>query len=189
MQESKDSEQRRREFVEAAEKLFRKKGIVDTTVNSIVKEMNVAKGLFYYYFNSKDDVIEAISEKYSQAFNAMMQQSLDQQNYTEKLGKFIDNSVDSFRRLIDSMHGENEDVDLTQLSVRSIDEAKEAASAKLQELLEEGNRRGEHHIKKAEYLADILIGGIVNIAEKGEATAEEIKEMIWDLIDQAGRDN
>ena len=66
--------------MEAAERLFRKNGIVDTTVNSIVKEMNVAKGLFYYYFNSKDDVIEAISEKYSQAFNAMMQQSLDQQN-------------------------------------------------------------------------------------------------------------
>ena len=188
MPESKDSEQRRNEFMEAAERLFRKNGIVDTTVNSIVKEMNVSKGLFYYYFNSKDDVIEAIREKYSQAFNAMMQQSLDQQNYPDKLAKFIDNSVDSFRKLIDSRQGDSDDVDLTQLSVRSIDEAKEAAAEKLQELLEEGNKLGEHHIKRAEYLADILIGGIVNIAEKGEATAEEIKEIITDLIDQAGKE-
>ncbi|WP_427927424.1 TetR/AcrR family transcriptional regulator, partial [Acinetobacter baumannii] len=54
MAETKDSEERRNEFVEAAEKLFREHGIVDTTINSIVKEMNVAKGLFYYYFKSKD---------------------------------------------------------------------------------------------------------------------------------------
>ena len=58
MAETKDSEERRNEFVEAAEKLFREHGIVDTTINSIVKEMNVAKGLFYYYFKSKDDVID-----------------------------------------------------------------------------------------------------------------------------------
>ena len=77
MAETKDSEERRNEFVEAAEKLFREHGIVDTTINSIVKEMNVAKGLFYYYFKSKDDVIDAISEKYNELFNEMMNASMD----------------------------------------------------------------------------------------------------------------
>ena len=61
VKEPKDTEVRRSEFVEAAEKLFRENGIVDTTVNSIVRELDVAKGLFYYYFKSKDDVIDAIS--------------------------------------------------------------------------------------------------------------------------------
>ena len=60
MAETKDSEERRNEFVEAAEKLFREHGIVDTTINSIVKEMNVAKGLFYYYFTTKDDMVKAV---------------------------------------------------------------------------------------------------------------------------------
>ena len=68
MRESKDSEIRRDEFVAAAEKLFRENGIVETTINAIVKEMDVAKGLFYYYFESKDDVIDAISEKYNLDF-------------------------------------------------------------------------------------------------------------------------
>ena len=69
VQENRDSEERRNEFVAAAEKLFKENGIVDTTINSIVKEMDVAKGLFYYYFKSKDDVVEAISEKYNEMFN------------------------------------------------------------------------------------------------------------------------
>ena len=50
MADVKDSDERRNEFVDAAEKLFQENGIVDTTINAIVKEMNVAKGLFYYYF-------------------------------------------------------------------------------------------------------------------------------------------
>ena len=40
-------EERRNEFMDAAEKLFKENGIVDTTINSIVKELDVAKGLFY----------------------------------------------------------------------------------------------------------------------------------------------
>ena len=55
--EPTDAEQRREEFINAAEKLFKENGVVETTVNAIVKELDVAKGLFYYYFKSKDDVI------------------------------------------------------------------------------------------------------------------------------------
>ena len=65
MSEPHDSDDRRNQFINAAEQLFKEHGVVDTTVAAIVKEMNVAKGLFYYYFNSKDDVIEAISQKYN----------------------------------------------------------------------------------------------------------------------------
>ena len=52
MPENKDNEERKNEFIDAAEKLFKENGIVETTISSIVKEMDVAKGLFYYYFKS-----------------------------------------------------------------------------------------------------------------------------------------
>jgi hypothetical protein len=51
MPNNQDIEQRKQEFVDAAEKLFKKNGIVDTTISAIVKEMDVAKGLFYYYLS------------------------------------------------------------------------------------------------------------------------------------------
>ena len=54
------------------------------------------------------------------------------------------------------------------------------------DILEEGNRLGELQIKHVKYLSDILISGIANLAEQGEATAEEMKEIIMNLIDREG---
>ena len=45
MKDIKDTDERRNEFIDAAEKLFKENGIVDTTINAIVKEMDVAKGV------------------------------------------------------------------------------------------------------------------------------------------------
>ena len=188
MPDTKDSEERRNEFVEAAEKLFQENGIVDTTINSIVKEMDVAKGLFYYYFKSKDDVIDAISEKYNQVFREMLATSMDQKTYESRLKQFVANSVLSFRDLHAKLQGKNGEVDLTALSSRSIDDAKESAITALQNLLEEGNDIGELTITHARYYANILISVIVELIDQEEATDDEIEFIIYDLIERAGKD-
>ena len=188
LRENKESAERRNEFVDAAEKLFRQNGIMDTTINSIVKEMNVAKGLFYYYFNSKEDVIEAISEKYSSAFRSMMAQQEECPDFEDMLERTVETSVRSFMDLLDRLHTTDEGVDLTPLSMRSIKDAREAISSRLEELIREGNRIGELHARYEKYLADMLAGGLTELAKKGEATAGEITEIITDLIRQSGKE-
>ncbi|MBR3312354.1 MAG: TetR/AcrR family transcriptional regulator [Solobacterium sp.] len=188
MPEEKDVSGRRNEFVDAAEKLFKENGIVETTINSIVKEVNVAKGLFYYYFNSKEDVIEAISSKYNEIFNEMMRFAMDQGEYIPKLHQFIENCVNSFRSLDDKLHGAQENIDLSILQKRSKDEAKSVAIDALTELFEEGVSRGELIMTHCRYYADILISGIMELIEERQATDEEIKEIIIDLIERAGKD-
>jgi AcrR family transcriptional regulator len=185
MAETKDSEERRNEFVDAAEKLFKENGIVDTTINSIVKEMNVAKGLFYYYFKSKDDVIDAISDKYNEVFNEMMHASMDKPTYEERLEQYVENCVSSFRTLTSEVHG---DVDLTQLSLKSIDEAKQSAINGLSEMFEEGMNNGALQFVHPKYYADILVSGILTLVEEKEATDEEIKNIIMDLIKRSGKE-
>lgn len=188
MADSKYNEERKSEFIEAAEKLFQENGIVDTTVNSIVKELDVAKGLFYYYFDSKDDVIEAISQKYNEVFNQMMMDQLENMDYTKKLHRYIKNTVRSFRELNRKLQGAGEDVDLTQLAVISKEEAKANASEALQKLFEEGNEKNELTLDYTKYYADILIGGILELIEQNEATNDEIEFIILDLIERAGKD-
>ena len=56
----KEGEVRRREILIAARELFVKKGYDQTSVNDILKIVNIAKGTFYYYFASKAEVLEAI---------------------------------------------------------------------------------------------------------------------------------
>ena len=186
--ELSDSEIRRNEFVDAAEKLFQQNGIVDTTISSIVKEMDVAKGLFYYYFKSKDDVIDAISDKYNRIFREMLNAAMDQENYESRLRQFVHNSVISFRDLNNKLQGKGGTVDLTALSSRSIEEAKQEAIKALTELLEEGNDIGELTITHARYYANILVSGIVELISQNEADDEEIMFIIYDLIERAGKD-
>lgn len=187
MPTNKDSEERRNEFVDAAEKLFKENGIVDTTINSIVKEMDVAKGLFYYYFKSKDDVIDAISEKYNEVFTEMMNASMDKPNYQDRLEQYIENSVYSFRNLTKEV--ENNEVDLNALSQKSIDEALNTSIDGLENLLEEGNENGTYSLKYPKYYANIFISGILRLIEENQASDEEIKDIILDLIKRSGKED
>ena len=56
----KEGEVRKREILVAARELFVKKGYDQTAVNDILKIVDIAKGTFYYYFASKEEVLEAI---------------------------------------------------------------------------------------------------------------------------------
>lgn len=60
MKTVKEGEIRRREILDVARELFVTKGYDQTSVNDILKIVDIAKGTFYYYFASKEEVLEAI---------------------------------------------------------------------------------------------------------------------------------
>jgi AcrR family transcriptional regulator len=60
---SKDPEERKRELIDTAERLFLERGYEHTAISDIVKELNIAQGTLYYYFRSKEDILEAVVEK------------------------------------------------------------------------------------------------------------------------------
>jgi TetR/AcrR family fatty acid metabolism transcriptional regulator len=51
---------RRRELVDAAVRVFARKGFHGSRVGDIAEEAGVAHGLLYHYFRSKDEVLETI---------------------------------------------------------------------------------------------------------------------------------
>jgi AcrR family transcriptional regulator len=59
----KEPEERRKELIDTAEQLFIAKGYEQTAISDIVKKVNVSQGAFYYYFESKEDVLVAVMEK------------------------------------------------------------------------------------------------------------------------------
>ena len=64
MRISKEHDVRRNEILDKAESLFEVKGYNKTTVNDILREVNIAKGTFYYYFKSKEEVLDAVIDRY-----------------------------------------------------------------------------------------------------------------------------
>ena len=60
---TKKSLQRRNTILNEAEKLFIEEGFEKTTVKDIAARAGVAKGTFYYYFDTKEDIISSLLEK------------------------------------------------------------------------------------------------------------------------------
>lgn len=48
------------EILDTAEPLFAANGYRKTTIHDITKKMGVAKGMVYYYFKSKEEILEAV---------------------------------------------------------------------------------------------------------------------------------
>ena len=57
---SKPPEERRRELVTVASRLFSEKGYEAVSVRDILDEVHGAPGMFYYYFKSKQDTYETL---------------------------------------------------------------------------------------------------------------------------------
>lgn len=62
----KDHAVRKAEFLEVADRLFREKGYESCTVNDIVSELNLARGTFFYYFPTKESVLDEIIREKSE---------------------------------------------------------------------------------------------------------------------------
>ncbi|MEI5994304.1 TetR/AcrR family transcriptional regulator [Candidatus Enterococcus mansonii] len=60
MSRTKDFDEKRNEILDYAEKLFILRGYELTTVNAILKEVGIGKGTFYYYFESKEEAMDAV---------------------------------------------------------------------------------------------------------------------------------
>ena len=64
MRITKEPEIRKKEIIDAARHLFQRKGIAKTSINDIAKSIGVAKGLVYYYFSSKDELVETVLDEF-----------------------------------------------------------------------------------------------------------------------------
>ena len=93
---SKEFNVRRQEFLDAAQQLFFEYGYEQTSVNMILKKMGVAKGTFYHYFDSKEDLLNAITDRMvRQALDHLRPIVEDQQlGAIEKLNGYFAGSVD-----------------------------------------------------------------------------------------------
>jgi AcrR family transcriptional regulator len=59
----KDYKVRKKEILAAAQELFLQKGYEETSVANILEKVGVSKGTFYYYFASKNELLDALAEE------------------------------------------------------------------------------------------------------------------------------
>jgi hypothetical protein len=77
-------------IVKAAETLFQKWGISKTTLEDIAKATGKGKSSIYYYFTSKDDIIEAVATAHAERITRIIRAEVDKKEKAkEKLFTYI----------------------------------------------------------------------------------------------------
>jgi len=56
---------RRAELIDCAQGLFLTRGYEATTINDVISATRLSKGAFYHHFRSKEDLLEAIAERFA----------------------------------------------------------------------------------------------------------------------------
>nr|WP_276925676.1 TetR/AcrR family transcriptional regulator [Faecalibaculum rodentium] len=76
----KDAAARRSEILDAAEKLFGTKGYDATSTGDILRALGIARGTLYYHFKSKEDILDAMIDRLTQALAARAAEVLDRKD-------------------------------------------------------------------------------------------------------------
>lgn len=76
----KKYDERRTEFLNTAQELFFTKGYEQTAVETIIKKMRLSKGTFYYYFKSKEDLLDALIERMTEKILEEVRKIVDRED-------------------------------------------------------------------------------------------------------------
>jgi AcrR family transcriptional regulator len=170
---TKPPEERRDELMNAAQRLFLDHGVASTTVEQITTAADVAKGTFYLYFPSKEHVLAALGERFSQQLGAKLHSAIAAKragDWKGRLGAWARTAVavylDSMRLhdivFRESHPHEHEDLDSN------------ATLALLRGLLADGAAAGAWTIGDARFTAVFLYSGLHGIVDDASAESKRV---------------
>ena len=172
----KEPEQWKNEILDAAQKLFLSKGYEETSVSDIMKEAGGAKGMFYRFFESKEEAMQALGDR----------MFLQNNPFEAVKGRTDLNGLQKIRELL-NMNRSDEERNLINVQAVSILEDPRILAAAIEanrrvltplwfELIEEGQKDGSVRTEYAKELSELL--PLINfwfMPSVFPASAEEIR--------------
>jgi AcrR family transcriptional regulator len=166
----KDPDERRSELITCAQKLFYAKGYESTSVRDIVIEAGVAKGTFYYYFDSKQEILEAMIDELVSYSLSLIKPIVEDPTLTatEKwiqafriIGNWKTDRVEEMRALLIMMHADENVLLRYRTNIKTVD----ALSVELAKIVAQGANEGVFNTEFGEEAAKIALGGSVSLAD------------------------
>lgn len=95
---TKSPDERRQDLLDAGEKVFLAKGVASATVEDITSAAGVAKGTFYLYFAAKDDLLEALRERFALRFSQRVDARVAALagSWADKLGLWAEAGIEAY---------------------------------------------------------------------------------------------
>ena len=152
----------RERIIDASWELFHEKGFGETTINDIINKADISKGTFYYYFRSKDDLLDTLPEILDREFERLGNEEPEGMSSFDKLmwatnevHEFIQKNIDY--RLFAYLYSAQI---IKETGSRLLDRNRYYFSY-IERLMEEGRRSGE-------FIDEISINEMVKFFGMGE---------------------
>ena len=85
MARNKHPEETVNRILEAATRLFIEKGYEHTSIQDIISNLGgLSKGAIYHHFKSKEDILEAVTDKMTEESNKILEKIRDREDLTGK---------------------------------------------------------------------------------------------------------
>lgn len=183
---SKAPEERRAELVAAARRLFDEVGVEKTRVSDIVGSVGVAQGAFYYYFQSKDEIVKAVVEEISQELKVDIESIVNDPDadFHQKLAGLLELYI----ALIDQFTEDDALAlpDFSGFNASSNEPTKKARQIlmeQIEKLVLEANRSGALYLRNPSWTVRTVEAGLLAVA--GETLPS--REIIYGLVEDALR--
>jgi len=160
MPRNKHPEETRNKILDAAAKVFEEKGFEQTTILDIVENMEgLTRGAFYHHFKSKEEVLNALSDKIFYDKNPF------QKVITRKDLNGLQKLRVAFKENFMSIDDEHHDLRLASIELLSspqffmqqIEFNKFAARMYLEPLINEGIRDGSIKVANAQLMSELMM--------------------------------
>jgi len=188
---STGQEDKRRLNLDAAVRVFARKGYHTCRVGDIAEEAGVAHGLLYHYFRSKEELLETIfRETWRELLDAVQSVEETDETARERLAGIAKILLRSWRRDPDLVRVLVREVTRSSHLQERIDEI-EAAFAGLERIIARGQEEGEFRAdldpRMAAYvfygaLEEILTGWVLGQLEDGDEQITRAEETVVGVI-------
>jgi AcrR family transcriptional regulator len=167
MRITKDADTRRSEILQSALQLFREEGFEKVTVESIAKKSGIAKGSFYNYFKSKEDVYEAVVSSVASQTLELTKEILDGAGSPkERLLRYVDWTFDlaaKQEKNLSRVLSQDANKAQQKIYLAALDEGISQMMPMFTRLFEEGMASGDFSLPNASYTAAFLLGAFRNV--------------------------
>ncbi|NLL78643.1 MAG: TetR/AcrR family transcriptional regulator [Clostridiales bacterium] len=181
----KEHDERKNEIIETAARLFAMKGYEQCSVNDILNAIGIAKGTFYHYFKSKEEVLDAVIGQASGLILERVRevvQNADLSPEEKLLQIFLSMNVEDKMEegLLEEMH-RTENALMHQKSLVSI---VTMMAPFLTRVVQEGNEKGVFHADFPEQYMQIFLAASSTLLDDGifEVEREKMQTMFLALI-------
>lgn len=167
----KEPEVRRAEIMQAALSLFVEKGYINTTTQDIIDRVKISRGLLYYHFKNKEDILCRLIEHYSEPMvRKLSAVAYDKdKTATQKMKLFIESTLilpeditNEMKTLQDTVNLEQNRYMVDQFSHNFL----RRVTPCFTHIIDQGNSENVFHVEYPEETAAFLMTGYAFVGDE-----------------------